>query len=258
MEDIHTVYIAIKLFFLKDLFIVILFLFVIVFLFIRIANTDSVEDIINKYIAARGGISRLNLIKSVRMTGTKMMAGNEVIVKIIKVEGKLFRTDMDIGGHSGFQIVTENKGWNYSPFSFYSPEEIPKEKLQLFKNELDIFDPLVNYRAKGFKAKLLGKDVLFDRDCYKIQLTSQHGKDSFYFIDCKTFLLLQSRKKIETDGKIYKNSPETITSFLNYRNFDGILFPQIIETESVEGKVDSILFYEVETNIEVDEKLFFP
>jgi hypothetical protein len=258
VEDIHTVYIAIKLFFLKDLFIVILFLFVVVFLFIRIANTDSVEDIINKYIAARGGINRLNFVKSVSMAGTKMMAGNEVMVKITKVDAKLFRTDMEIGGHRGYQIITENKGWNYSPFNSYSAEEIPMEKLQLFKNELDIFGPLVNYRAKGFKAKLLGKDLLYDRDCHKIQLTSRQGKDSFYFIDCKTFLLLQSRKKIETEGKVYGNSPETITNFRNYKNFSGILFPQIIETEGVEGRVESVLFYEIETNIAVDENLYLP
>jgi hypothetical protein len=258
VEDIHTLYIAIKIFFLKDLFIVILFLFVVVFLFIRIANTDSVEDIINKYIAARGGINRLNFVKSVRMTGTKMMTGNEVMVKIIKVEGKLFRTEMEIGGHSGYQLITENKGWNYSPFSSYSPEEIPKEKLQFFKNELDIFGPLVNYRAKGFKAKLLGKDLLYDRDCFKIQLTSAQGKESFYFIDCKTHLLLQSREKLEMEGKIYGNSPEAITNFRNYKNFGGVLFPQIIETESVEGRVDSMIFYEIETNIAVDEKLYSP
>jgi hypothetical protein len=243
---------------LKDLFIVILFLFVIVFLFIRIANTESVEDIINKYIAARGGIDRLHLIKTIRMTGTKMMAGNEVMVKITKVDGRLFRTDMEVAGHQGYQIITENKGWNYSPFSSYTAEEIPAEKLQAFKNELDIYDPLVNYRAKGFKAKLLGKDVLYDRDCFKIQLTSAQGQESFYFIDCKTFLLLQSRKKIEMVGKIYGNSPEAITNFNNYKNCGGVLFPQIIETEGVEGRVDSMLFYEIETNITVDEKLYEP
>ena len=192
------------------------------------------------------------------MTGTKMMAGKEVMVKITKVEGKLFRTDMEIGGQLGYQIITENKGWNYSPFSSYAAEEIPQENLKTFKNELDIFGPLVNYRAKGYKAKLLGKDVLFDRECYKIRLTSAFGKESFYFVDCKTFLLLQTKEKIEQDRKIYRNSPENVTNFSNYKSFDGILFPQFVETESVEGRVDSILFYDIETNITVDERSYFP
>jgi hypothetical protein len=242
---------------LKDLFIVILFLFVVVFLFIRIANTESVEDIINKYIAARGGINQLNLVKTIRMTGTKI-GRDEIIMIITKVDGELFRTDMHRGNEVACQIITKNKGWNYDSFSSYQAEEMSMEKWQALRDELYIFSPLVNYRKKGFKAKLLGKDVLYDRDCFKIQLTSPQGKESFYFIDCKTHLLVQSRKKAEMNGKIYRNSPETITNFRNYKNFGGVLFPQIIETESVEGRVDSMIFYEIETNIAVDEKLYSP
>ena len=257
-QSILPSYIAIKLFYLKNLFIVILFIVVIVFVFIRVANAESVEDVINKYIAARGGIDKLNSINSISSEGTTIMKGRIVPVKITKVQGKLFRADIGFAENSGFTIITQNKGWNYDPFSSYAPEEILKEKLQMFKNELDIFGPLVNYYSKGYKAKLLGKDILYDRECYKIQLNSAQGKESFHFVDCKTNLLLQSRQKIEIGGKIYGNSPETITSFRNYKNYDGVLFPQIIETEGVEGKADSIIFYDIKINIPVDKTLYEP
>jgi len=257
-QSILPSYIAIKLFYLKNLFIVILFIFVIVFVFIRTANAESVEDVINKYIAARGGIDKLNSIDSIVFEGTTIVRGNIVPIKITQVQGKLFRKDIRFAGNSGFTIITPKKGWDYDPFSSYAPEEIPQWKLQTFKNELDILNPLVNYYSKGYKAKLLGKDILYDRECYKIQLNSGQGKESFYFIDCKTYLLLQSREKRESNGKTYGNSPETITNFRSYKKFSGVLFPQIIETESAEGKVDSLLFYEIETNIPVDEELYLP
>lgn len=224
----------------------------------RTSNAQSVEEIINKYIAGRGGIDKLNSIKSILMEGTTNMKGNQFKVKIRKVQGRFFRRDMEFGGNTGYTIITEKSGWNYSSMDSYVADEIPQGKLESFKNELDIVGPLINYRSKGYKATLLGKDFLYERECYKILLTSLEGKESFHFIDCKTYLLLQSRQKIESKGKIYGNSPEIVTNFRDYKICDEVLFPQIISTEGFGIASGIMLFHTIEVNIPVDEKLYKP
>ena len=192
------------------------------------------------------------------MEGTASRKGRQFRIKMIKVQGRLFRIDMEIDGNSGYTIVTEKAGWNYSVRDSYVAEEIPPGKLEALKNELDIPCPLINYRSKGYKATLLGKEILYERPCYKILLTSMQGKESFHFIDCKTYLLLQSRTKIESQGKVYGNSPESITWFRDYKISDGVLFPQMITTEGFGIAAATMLFHSIKVNVAVDEKLYAP
>lgn len=242
----------------RDLFIIIVFIFLFVFLYIRISNTQSLEEIINKYIAARGGIDRLQSVKSVMMKGMRRTKGIDFNVTITKVQGELFRTDIEFQGNAGYQVVTPFKGWKYSVFDSYDPEEIPQHTLEPLKNELDIFGPLVNYRAKGYKAKYLGKDILYDRECYKIRLISREKTESIYFIDCKAFLLLQSRKKLENYDRSFRNIPDVITNYRDYKNFEGILFPAVISTEGFGAESNLLTFHTIKINIDVDERLYDP
>ncbi|MEO6220080.1 MAG: hypothetical protein ABIO81_06610, partial [Ginsengibacter sp.] len=93
--------------------IVLFVLFILALVFVQFASAQSVEDIISQYVAARGGIDKINLIQSIYLEGTREMMGSEVQVKVTKVEGKLFRTDFEFGGNSGYTIVTPEKGWSY-------------------------------------------------------------------------------------------------------------------------------------------------
>ena len=91
-------------------------------------NAQSVDDIIDQYIIARGGKEKLSSIKSVYFEGTRQMMGNEVQVKVTKVDGKLNRVDFEIGGNSGYTIVTPDKGWTYIPMRSDKPDEMPASK----------------------------------------------------------------------------------------------------------------------------------
>jgi hypothetical protein len=243
----------------KNLFIFIVFILAFVFVFVRAANAQSVDDIINQYIAARGGIDKFNSITSITFEGTREMMGNEVQVKVTKVQGKLFRTDFEFGGNMGYTIITPDKGWSYIPMRSDKPDPIPAERLKSMQNELDIAGPLVDYKSKGYHAALLGKDSVNGKECYKIQLTSADGKEAFYFIDSKTNLLLQSRQMVEGNGRnAGKEAKEITTNYSDYKNFGGVLFPQTIATEGSGMGGGSMTFDKIEVNIPVDEKLYQP
>ena len=87
------------------------------------------------------------------------MMGNEVDVKVTKVDGKLSRVDFAFGSNTGYTIITPDKGWSYIPMRSDKAEEMPEERLKTMQDQLDIAGPLVNYAAKGYKATLQGKDT---------------------------------------------------------------------------------------------------
>ncbi len=236
--------------------IILFVLFILALVFFQFASAQSVDDIIGKYIDARGGIDKLNSIQSIYFEGTREMMGSEVLVKVTKVEGKLFRIDFEFGGNTGYTIVRQDKGWTYIPMRSDKVNEMPAPVLKSMQSQMDIAGPLVNYNAKSYRATLNGKETIEGNEAYKIQLISADGKVSIYFIDTKTYLLIQSKQTSE-QGRNGEGPKEIVTSFKNYTDVNGIMFPQTIVTDGGMGG-GAMTFDKIEINPPVDEKLYKP
>lgn len=238
--------------------IVLFVVFILSLVLVQFANGQSVDDIIDQYITARGGKEKLLGIKSIYLEGTRQMMGNEVEVKVTKVDGKLNRVDFEFGGNSGYTIVTPDKGWTYIPMRSDKPEEIPAERLKTMQDQLDISGPLVDYAAKGYKAELQGKETANGTEAYKIVATNAAGKETTFFIDTKTHMLVQTKQMGETGGPNNGGPKEVVTDFSDYKDVDGVMFPQTIKTEGQGMGAGSMTFDKIEINKPVDESLYKP
>src|ERR1043165_4765884 len=156
--------------------IVLFVVFVLGLVFMQFAQAQTVDDVINKYIEARGGKEKLNSITSLYMEGSRQMMGNEVRVKIYIVQGKLYRTEFEFAGKTGYTIVTPTAGWSYLPMRSENVDAIPEDRLKTMQGQMDIAGPLVDYATKGNKAVLLGKETLDKVDYYKVELTTTTGR----------------------------------------------------------------------------------
>lgn len=62
------------------------------------ANAQTADDVIGKYIDAMGGLEKLKSIKSIYSEGVAVMQnGFEINTKTYRVQGKLFRQEIDFG-----------------------------------------------------------------------------------------------------------------------------------------------------------------
>jgi hypothetical protein len=236
--------------------IVLLVVFVLGIVFMQFVQAQSVDDVINKYVEARGGKDKLNAMQSVYMEGSRAMMGNEVAVKVSMVQGKLYRTDFEVGGTTGYTIVTPTEGWSFIPMQSPKVELIPADRLKTMQGQLDIEGPLVDYAAKGNKVELQGKETIDGKEAYKIKLTVATGKESTYYIDSKTNLIIQSRQMAPARGN---NPPqEIITNFSDYKLFDGIMFPQTIANPGGGMMGGSTTFDTIVVNKTIDESQYKP
>jgi hypothetical protein len=238
--------------------IVVFVVFILCLVFVQFANGQSVDDIIDQYITARGGKDKIATITSVHFEGTRQMNGNEVDVKITKVEGKLSRMEFSVGGNNGYVIVTPDKGWTYIPMMSDKVNEMPEARLKSLQDQMDIAGPLVNYAAKGYKAELEGKDTINGQEAWKIQLTSNAGKTITFLIDTKSNLLIQTRQMSEGGGRNNSGPVEIVTDYSDYKDVDGVMFPQTINVEGSGMGAGSMTFDKIEVNQPVDEKLYKP
>jgi hypothetical protein len=245
----------------KNIFLFGVFIFAL--LAAQFASAQSVDDIINKYIDARGGKDKLEALKSVYWEGSRQMMGNEIPVRITRVQGKLSRTEFDMAGTTGFMLLTDKSGWTYIPMRSPSPVQMADSNVAAQQIELDIVGPLVDYAAKGNKVTLLGKDTLNGNENYKIQLTTALGKNIIFWIDSKTYFITQTSQKGGggMGGGRRGGNPdaEMIAVYSDYSAVDGIQFAHTMETKMADGSsMGGVTFDKITINQPVDPKLYLP
>ena len=234
--------------------------FIILLVAVQFASGQTVDEVIDKYMKARGGKEKLLGIKTIYMEGMGQMMGNEITVKVTKEQGKLSRRDFEAGGSNGFFLVTEKEAWSYFPMRSPSPAKMPDVALAGMLTEMDIAGPLVDYVAKGHRTELIGKDTLDGNPCYKIKLTTKAGKEINYWIDASTYLLTKSSTK-GGGRRSAGGEGEQITLYKDYKAIDGILFAHTLETKMSGGEGrggGGTTFDKIELNKPVDPKLYKP
>lgn len=215
----------------------------------------SAAEIVNKNIAARGGLQAWRAVKTMSMEGRLAAGGNQRTPLPAPVPGKnerklqvpsrpkeevqlpfvmkmerprKMRFELEFKGQTAVQVFDGANGWKLRPFlnrlevEPFTPEELKAATLQP-----DIDGPLVDYMAKGTQIELDGVEKVDDRDAYKIKLTEKNGRTLHVWIDARTFL----EAKIEglprrMDGKEH---PVEIY-FRDYRTVSGIQIPFVLET----------------------------
>lgn len=122
-------------------------------------------------------------------------------------------------------------GWTTNMMTM-KPEKMSSEDLENIKNTAknDFPDPFLNYKEKGYKIELLGKETKEGTECYKIKLTKLpqlvNGEKvdnvSFYYFDTTDNIIVSSESEIQ-EGPM-KGQMAT-SKMSNYQEVDGIYFP---------------------------------
>lgn len=234
-----------------------------------VTSAQTADDVIGKYVDALGGADKLKALQSVYTeTVAVMQNGFEINTKVYKVQGKLFRSEIDFGRGSMTMIVTDKEGWFTNPRNDGAFEALPAEAVTSQQKELDLL-PLFNYSAKGSQAELVGKETINGVETYNIRLTNKAGKSVNYFIDNKNWYVIRTIEKGTMGGGMFgggggggNRRPEEVEIKIDYSDFkktaDGYVFPMAISRPGMGGAVVTTNVEKIEINKPVDPKLFKP
>lgn len=224
-------------------------LFVIALVMVQFAQAQTVDDVIDKYIAAMGGKDKMMSLTSVKMTGGFNVQGTDVSLITTRKHMVGLRLDISVMGTENYQIVTPTKGWVFMPVQGQSsPEEMTEDQYKGSVNQLDLQGPLLNYKEKGHTVTLVGKETVDGAECYKLNVVFKNGAKATYFIDTKTNRITKTSAKVMMNGE----EVDAETTFSNFKQDpNGFWFPYTNVSSRGETNYDKI-----ETNIPVDESIF--
>ena len=213
----------------------------------------TVDQILAKNAEAKGGLDKLRAVQSIRFAGKINLGGLEAPVTLVKKRPEQMRIDFTVQGMTGTQAYDGKGGWMVMPFmGKKDAEAMSGDMLKEVKDMADFDGPFIDPDKKGYKIELLGKADIEGTPAYKLKLV-RDGQESIIYLDAESFLEI----KAEAKRKIQGQEVEGETTYGNYQEFGGLLFPMSIEMKAkgMPGG-QTITFEKVELNPTVAGETF--
>ncbi len=216
------------------------------------AQEMTLDIILNKYFETVG-MKKMNEWKSMKMTGKSMAQGVEYPFFItVKRPGKV-RMEVDIQGMKMIQAYDGQKGWAVIPWSGSTdPQDMTEDQSRMMKNQAEFEGSLYNWKDKGYKAELLGKEDVEGSSVYKIKVTKPDGDIETFFIDAENFVILKSVTLVKIQG----NETESETLMSDYKDENGVLIPHTIVNKYKDQVVSQVVVDKVDINPDMDDSIF--
>jgi len=226
----------------------------------------SVTQIVEKHVAARGGIKAWHSVETLAVSG-KMDAGTgdamqrsiamarqgvgvsvkhaerEAAAKAAQADASKqvqlpFRLEMkrpnksrleiDFDGKTAVQVYDGQNGWKVRPFlNRDDAEPFTSEEARAQQNQADLEPPLVDYAAKGSQVALEGTDKVDGHNAYRLKLTLKDGTVRHVWIDAQSFL------DVKVEGVPRRIDGTMRTVWIHQRDFkyvQGVKVPYLYET----------------------------
>jgi hypothetical protein len=222
------------------------------------------QQIIDRNIAARGGLPAWRAVKTMSMSGT-MDAGTTLpnpakyaedarhpagprkrlhpdpaqvsadaeAAKPITLpflmdfkRPRMTRVELKFKGQTSVQVYDGKNGWKLRPYvGRRQVEPFTPIELSVAAGQQELDGPLIDYSAKGTKVQKVGIDQVDGRDTYKLKLTLKDGQARTLWIDAQTFLDVQ----IASSNPKGRKQQQIATVMRDYRNVQGLQIPFRLE-----------------------------
>jgi len=215
----------------------------------------SAAAIVERNVAARGGLQAWRAVQTMSMQGKLGAGGNRRATISVPIperkssrqalptrpteevqlpfvmeleRPRKMRVELEFKGQKAIQVFDGAHGWKLRPFlnrrvvEPYTAEEMKSASMQA-----DLDGPLVDYAAKGTKIELEGVEKVEDRDTYKLKLTMNNGQSIHVWIDARSFL----ETKVEGQPRRLDGQYHPVEVYYrDYRPVNGLQIPYVLET----------------------------
>jgi len=222
------------------------------------ARTLSATEIVDKNVAARGGLQAWRAVETMTLTGKMGAGGNQRAALSVPIAGgrnaasnlqgirerrveevqlpfemdlarpHKARVELQLKGQTAIQVYDGRNGWKLRPFlNRLEVEPYTAEEMKVASMQSELDGPIVDYAAKGTRIELDGIEKVEGRDTYKLKLTLKSGDVTHVWVDAQTFL----ETKIEGQPRRLDGSYHPVEVYYrDYRNVNGLEIPFVLET----------------------------
>jgi outer membrane lipoprotein-sorting protein len=217
------------------------------------AQPQTTDEIVAKYLVAKGGAEKLRAIMTVKMTATIRGRSGEVPVTSWTKRPNMIRREQMYEGHTIVVAYDGKTVWAVNPMISAAPREITGPQSDMTRQDADDFDTvLLDYKEKGYKVELVATQPVSGLATHHLRVTKKSGRVQDIYLNAETLLESKITMEVEQAGRKALVS----TEFSNYKAVDGIMVPFLMK-QSFNGQiVAEVAYTQVQFNLPIDDALF--
>lgn len=219
-----------------------------------LTQAQSLDEIIKNNLEAKGGVEKINALKTGKMTGKMTMQTFEMPYTMWYKKPNLVKMEMIFQGTTMTFAYDGNIVWQISPFTGGTdPQEVTGDQADQIKDSGEMMDePFIDYEKKGHKIEYIGKEDMEGTEVFKLKLTRKNGKEIYYYLDTEAFIEL----KTSTTFKKQDGTEVTIETLLGeFKPVAGVMIAHSITTVVNQQNI-GLVIDAVEPNVELAEDFF--
>jgi len=221
----------------------------------RTESAETLDGVVTRAIAALGGAERLRACQT-RLTVGKISFDGGSENPFTVAQKRPNRLHMEIFFSSGvlMRAFDGKAGWQANPFAERKDAyPMSPEERRNIEEEAEFDDPLLDWKARGSRVELLGKEPLDGRSAYRLRVTTANGLVQELWLDAETFLRARWQGTRKANGREMVFS----SSFGDYRTVDGFQFPFQTSSRSQGNETrQEIVITRVELNMPIEDAQF--
>ena len=217
------------------------------------AQTLTVDEIVAKHLATKGGAEKWKTIQTQKMTGVAVSQGFQLAMTVYAKRPNVSRQELtiEVPGQPVMTIMNMfdgNKAWMINPMTGNpAPQAMPDDETATAKAQSDFDGALVDYKAKGFTVVLVDGGKVAGKPAHHLKVTRADVPTQHVYLDPETFVEM----RVSTEGPTASD-----TDLSDYKAIDGIMVPHNIKISQNGAVVAELKITKVDFNTPLDDSLF--
>jgi hypothetical protein len=218
-------------------------------------SAQTVDEIIAKNLAARGGANRLRAMQTQRLVGHISFGSDTAMPFVVEIKrpGRL-RNEIVVDQKTIVRAIDGDAGWAFNPLAGDSgPRPLTADELRNMADDADLEGPLLDYIAKGNLIELVGRVPVEGRPAWKLKVTLPGGDVQYDYLDAESWLEVKWEGSVRNAGR-----PQAIqTMFRDYRPVNGVMVPWLMDSSTPgTSYTQRIVFDSVAVDQPIDDARF--
>jgi hypothetical protein len=213
--------------------------------------SQTADELVAKNIQARGGMEKIQAIKTLRMTGRyRNPRGRTASVGQENARPNLVRETISMQGMTQVQAYDGAAGWLIQPFGGNkAPQLMGEDSLRNVLLDADLDGPLVDYKEKGSTVEYLGHDLVDGDDALRLKITLKDGDIIYDYLDPDTFIEIRQEIQQFIRGSVR----ERVVALGSYKPVDGVMFPFSVSAGPKNNpEAQTYTWQKIEANVPID------
>ncbi len=230
------------------------------------SNAQTADEIVNNYLENIGGKEKLAKLEGIHMLAKAQAQGMDIPVDIYMFKDGKQLVKFELQGKKMVQLAFDGTtAWGTNFMSGKAEKKDSEDIKNLIRTAKNSFpNPFLNYKEKGHKIELIGKEEVEGTETYKIKLTElpvladgkEVSNESYYYFDTENFIPVMVEQEIKSGQA---KGAKTQEVFSDFQEVDGLYFPFSTINKFNGQTGQEIKIEKIELNPEVDMNMFkFP